>query len=131
MNKSHNARTDARPLRNSLPYVPNSATSEAAASAARAGAPKMRERVAAYVLGTGYEGATRDEIADALFKPINSVTPRVTELLSVGILVRSGATRPTKWGRLAEVLVHRECASASADAPLEPIARDSRPGGAS
>lgn len=49
--------------------------------------PSMREKVSAYVLSRGWDGATNEEIATALNMRLSSVCGRVNELKHLGELV--------------------------------------------
>lgn len=50
-------------------------------------------------------GATRDELADILGRPIQSICPAVTALLARKIITETKETRPTRWDNPAKVLV--------------------------
>lgn len=52
----------------------------------------------------GSHGATRHELAMMLKRPISSMCGRVNELEKAGIVVETGETRETQYGKLASVV---------------------------
>jgi hypothetical protein len=93
-----------------LPYQPGSATSRAAAESARFSAAEQRARVADFYRTQAPGGATREEAAIRLGLPIQSICPRVRELIGdgTGVLVESDETRLTRAGKPAAVLYWRD-----------------------
>jgi len=76
-----------------------------AAAAAIDNGPTRREQIAAYVAGCGRNGATRQEIADALALPIQSVCGPVLAMLRSGRLIETDRRRDTKNGKPAAVVI--------------------------
>jgi hypothetical protein len=68
----------------------------------------MLEAVLNYVRKCGAAGATRDEIAMHLDRPVQSITRPVFDLRNDQAIVETPARRPTRWGRLAVVCIARE-----------------------
>jgi hypothetical protein len=60
--------------------------------------------VFACVAEAGAQGRTADEVSELLEMRAQSVTPRIHELLKLGVLRDSGQRRPTSSGRPARVL---------------------------
>lgn len=85
------------------PFQPGSATSEAAAVAAMESAPTRREEVYEFLKSRGEHGATDDEIQQALGYPRSSVGARRNELMNEGLIIDSGDTRATRYGRQATI----------------------------
>lgn len=93
----------------SLPYVPGSETSKAAAQGARSKAPADRVRVYNYIHERGEYGATSDEVQVALGLTHQSGSARVSELASKHhVIRRTDRTRPTRTGHKAFVYVAAE-----------------------
>lgn len=67
--------------------------------------PSRRERIARYVDAQGVQGATRDEIAEALKMPIQSVCSPVKALVASGKLSNTKRKRVTRTGAAAVVIV--------------------------
>jgi len=65
----------------------------------------VQERVLDFACGRGPYGFTCDELSEAWACSPNHSSPRVTELLSAGRLVRSGRRRQTRAGCWAAVIV--------------------------
>lgn len=80
-------------------------TSKAAASAIAADAKTLRSHVFTYLKGCGADGATDEEIQDALEMDPSTERPRRGELVTQGVVVDSGRTRPTRSGRKAVVWI--------------------------
>ena len=76
-------------------------TSREAAKAALGRSGSQRVRI--YNLVQHMDGLTADEIQAAINAPINSVTPRINELVADGWLEDSGERRPTRYGKPAIV----------------------------
>lgn len=94
------------------PFVQGSATSAAAAaSIPKASAIDARAKVFAYIHSRGIDGATRQEIQDALDMAGDTVRPRVAELLSRDLIAPSGEIRRSATGRACEVLCAKEFAA--------------------
>jgi predicted ArsR family transcriptional regulator len=91
--------TDAQP---ELPYVRGSATSRDAALSILGSAAQSRLRVYNW-LRQQCEGATDEEIAEALSMNPSSARPRRVELVAAGIVEDSGFRRRTHSGRKATV----------------------------
>lgn len=83
-------------------------TSSVAARRIRAHAPTQRAEVLEVVARSGEHGATGAEIESALptMSP-HSVSPRLNELRTLGLIVNSGRKRNTPSGRPATVSVPR------------------------
>lgn len=90
---------------NNPPYVRGSKTSKAAADYVKPKTPSMRERIYAYVLERGSEGATDWEIEKALNLKHQSASARRFELVGCGSLKLTEDTRPTESGCEAGVYV--------------------------
>lgn len=88
-------------------YLPYSrpGTSQAAAESQRGTSANKREQVYAYIVASGGEGATVDEIAEATGIYRYTVAPRVTELERAGRIVDSKQTRPTPRRKQAIVWI--------------------------
>lgn len=73
-------------------------------------APRMPllRAIADWVHRRGRLGATRDEVATALCRPIQSVCRPILALLQDGELVDTRRRRLTQWGCEATVFVHRD-----------------------
>ena len=81
-----------------------SPTSRAAAEAITLTAGTLRALVMTYIRDQGEHGATRQEIEDALQISGDTIRPRCKELLAMGLIHATTATRPTVAGRSAVVL---------------------------
>ena len=92
-----------------LPFVRGSATSEGAAESMRAHAPHDEERVYAFIQRRGKNGATDDEIEEALDMRQSSASARRRGLVLKGRVVDSGLEpRETRSGRKAAIWVAGE-----------------------
>ena len=78
-------------------------TSKDAAADIRAHAHTLRAKVLAYVASRGDDGATAQEIENALGMSGNTVRPRLVELREHGAITASMFTRVTTSGRRAVV----------------------------
>ena len=78
------------------------ATRSQAATAKR---QPLIETVLKLVRSCGTRGATRDEIAIAIERPVQSVCRPVLDLLNDGAIIETAECRPTRWGKLASVVV--------------------------
>lgn len=87
-----------------LPFVSGSDTSSAAARSMDPHAGPCRAAVYQRVK-TAPEGATCDEIEQALRMRHQNVSARLRELVLAGAIVDSGSRRPTRSGRRARVYV--------------------------
>lgn len=87
------------------PARPECRTQVAASNAVAPYTPTMRERVLAYLLERGSEGATIEEIAGALGMRVSSVCGRVNELRKVDRIRDRGVTRANQSGVQAIVWV--------------------------
>ena len=83
---------DQAPRRDTPPAVPVR-TSIAAAQAIAQMAPTLRGRVYGHIVKSGDEGATRQEIADAMGLKIQSVCGRVGELKKMHLVWEGSETR--------------------------------------
>ena len=81
------------------------ATSVAAGRAIAPAAATLRARVFQYLMQREAKGATLDEMEEALQMPGNTLRPRRKELETMGIVIDSGAKRPTRTGKQAIVWV--------------------------
>lgn len=83
-------------------------TSPRSREAARDSEPRQGTRkadVLRFVRSRGQQGATREEISEALPLAIQSVCSPVRKLLDDRLLVETAATRPTRQGSPAAVLI--------------------------
>ena len=76
-------------------------TSREAARVALGRSGTQRFRI--YALVQMHDGLTADELEVATRIPMNSITPRINELVSDGWLVDSGLRRATRYGKQAIV----------------------------
>lgn len=67
--------------------------------------PPLIEIILNLVRNCGTRGATRDEIAIAIERPVQSVCGPVLVLLNDGAIVETAVCRPTRWGKPAAVVV--------------------------
>jgi hypothetical protein len=88
-----------------VPVIGKRETSRLAALSVAETAPLQRSRVFEFIASKGEFGANRDEIAAALELPTQSVSPRVVELIRLGMIRETDRRRPTRSGRAAVVLV--------------------------
>lgn len=88
-----------------LPYKRDSETSRMAAETSRPKAPCYRTAILGFVVGRGAQGATNEEISEALGIKIQTVCPRMKELREADLVVDAGRQRPTQSGRMAVVWV--------------------------
>lgn len=88
-----------------LPFQKHSPTSREAAQGARPVAGLLRENVLAFIRSRGEEGATDQEIQEALALDPSTQRPRRVELVQAGLVWNSGKTRKTRSGREAVVWV--------------------------
>jgi len=88
--------------RKAPPAQAHSHTSRSAAAEIEPTAGTLRERVLAF-LRSQRDGATDEEIQDALDMPQNTERPRRIELVRLGLVNDSGRTRKTKSRRDAVV----------------------------
>jgi DNA-binding transcriptional ArsR family regulator len=101
---THTRRWDRRSLAEpELPLFaapPANATdsSQAAAAMIAEHAPALRERILLFIRERGEQGATNEEIADALGLRPNSETGRATELKDAGLIRDSGRRRRARSG---------------------------------
>lgn len=79
----------------------------AATEAGRALAADQRARLARDLEGSGVLGLTQDEASVRLGIPRQTLTFRFRELEGDGLAVKTDRKRPTMFGRLAVVYVHR------------------------
>ncbi len=87
----------------SLPFARGSATSKAAAESMRGKAAAIRRDVLALVVAAGEPGITCDEAEAKLGGSHQSISPRFTELVASGEIVRTTDKRPTRSGHKAFV----------------------------
>ncbi len=85
------------------PPANRSPQSQIAADAIRDAAPSLRARVYEAICRAGSRGMIRHEIVAATQIDMATVTPRVTELIRLGMITESG-TRPSPKNRPAGVL---------------------------
>ena len=83
-------------------------TSLAAYESVKPYTPSIREIIYNWILERGEYGATRDEIFNHFGYRMNTVTPRVRELLDEGRIIETDKFRLTTAGRKARVLVARK-----------------------
>ena len=71
----------------------------------------VQRSIVAKLRDLGSMGATRHELAIALNRPLSSMCARVHEMEEAGIVVETGETRETQYGKPATVvrLVDRLC----------------------
>jgi predicted ArsR family transcriptional regulator len=84
----------------------NTVTSILAAESVKPHASRLRDEVYA-AIAAAPDGLTCDELTGVLDLEIQTVTPRVNELMRAGRIRRQG-TRPTRRGRPANVWVAAE-----------------------
>lgn len=87
-----------------LPHA-KTVASKAAAEAMLPRAGRQRQRVYEYVHALGGQGATPDEVSEALDIPTTSAGPRFYELRNAGLLFKVDERRPTRAGGSATVHV--------------------------
>lgn len=92
--------TDHVFLRNDAPD-----TSIAAAKKVLGRTGSQRRRVYNYILSNGIDGATDQQIQDALSISESSERPRRKELLEAGLIIDSGERRPTRSGNASKVWI--------------------------
>ena len=88
-----------------LPFMPHSATSKAAALSAEPAAGTKRGILLAYLRGRGAEGATDEEMQLLVPMGQNTQRPRRIELVHGRFVIDSGKTRKTAGGDAAVVCV--------------------------
>ena len=88
---------------NFAPPAQNTDTSRAAAKAIQPCAQTLRWAVLAFLRRQGELGATDEQIQSILAMNASTERPRRGELVSAGLVVDSGLTRPTASGRQAIV----------------------------
>lgn len=89
-----------------LPFQAHSATSQAAAKSMKGRkSDAMRQRVYAFLVERGAEGATDEEMQGWLDMNPSTQRPRRIELVATGQVVDSGKVRKTLSGRSATVWV--------------------------
>ena len=86
-------------------YVPGSDTSMAASISMSPHAKSLRLQVLTYIFNQ--RNATCDEVEVALRLRHQTASARIRELVIFGMLVDSGARRPTRSGRQARVYVYK------------------------
>jgi len=86
-----------------LPHQTHSATSAEAAERAEPRAGTDQALILAALRFAGDYGGTDEEMQNALGMNPSTQRPRRIELVSVGLVVDSGETRPTRSGRRAVV----------------------------
>ena len=86
------------------PFVKDSETSRRAAQFIRSEAPTMRVAVLAFIQTMGEQGATDEEIEDALGYKHQTASARRNELMNMGLIKKNGK-RPTTSGCSADVWV--------------------------
>ena len=77
---------------------------EAAARVSATTAARDRLRILHLAASRGDDGLTRDEISATLGISIQTVCPRVNELLALGHVARTSLRRPTRTGSQASVI---------------------------
>ena len=98
---------DPRPIQMTLFGADAASTKTRAITAANAIAtgPSRRQQIVDHVGRCGGHGATRDEIAEAIGRPVHTITGPVMALVRSGRLVSTPQTRLTRYGFPAVVLV--------------------------
>lgn len=91
-------------MRRAGPIPGKRETSRDAAESMRSASAIQRQEVLAFIQRAGSYGVTREEISRGLGIKIQSVTPRVLELLGTEVK-ETDDRRPTYSGRMAKVLV--------------------------
>lgn len=87
------------------PYVVGSDTSKAAAESIVPELPRLEALVYAFILNSGTDGATSDEIEYGMQMAHQTISARVRGLVLKGRVKDSGARRKTRSGRKATVWV--------------------------
>lgn len=95
-------------LFDAIPAHNGTATSAAAARAIVPHLGRLQLDVCSFIRERGSDGATRDEIALGLNLKIQSICPRVAELIGRRLIRESANTRKTSTGRVARVLVYNK-----------------------
>ena len=88
-----------------LPFVPSSKTSKAAADSMKEDAKAIREWVYRLIEASGPTGFTDDELEQILKKRHQTISARRRELVLDGIVKDSGRVRPTRSKRNATVWI--------------------------
>ncbi len=89
------------------PFQPHSATSREAAEKISPSLNELQRRVFSLVVRSGEKGMTDEELIEESGLAASTVRPRRVELVSLGLVVDSGRTRPTHSGRKAAIWVRR------------------------
>lgn len=87
------------------PFQAHSPTSADAATEIQPRTETLRRAVLAFLQQRGDEGASDEEIQEALAMNPSTQRPRRIELVTMGLVRDSGRTRPTRSGRAAVVWV--------------------------
>lgn len=94
------------PYREPIPRAPQSETSRAAADALDAETVSaMERRIVVLLRERGADGATDQEMQEALGMPVSTQVPRRNALMGRGWVGDGGERRPTRSGRPATVWV--------------------------
>ena len=88
------------------PYVKSSNTSRAAALEIEEPLGRLQEIILRFIHRCGAAGATCDEAEEALMLRHQTCSARIRGLREDGLLVDSGAAKPTRSGRLATVWIY-------------------------
>jgi len=89
----------------SLPYIPGSATSKAAAKSMVKPSRNQRQRVWEHIHCFGGTGKTCHEVEEEIGIIHGSCASRIWELREMGRIERTGRTRTTPTGREADVYI--------------------------
>mgnify|MGYP000930291602 CR=1 FL=1 len=111
----HSTKSTRLPLTPPARHNAPAGTSDEAARRIAGGAAALRERVFAYIVACGDDGATDAETQAALGMLTQTQTPRRGELVQLGLVVDSGRRRLTPQGRPAAVWVAASCADGSGE----------------
>ena len=90
------------------PSQRHSPTSVAAAEQVEPHAGTLRARVLEEIRRHGADGATDENVQDALWINPSTERPRRIECVEAGLVIDSGRTRPTRSGRAAAVWIAKE-----------------------
>ncbi len=88
------------------PHVKGSDTSRAAALEIEEPLGRLQEMILRFVHSCGKQGATSDEVEEALLLRHQSCSARILELRQDGLLTDSGQRRATRSGRLAAAWIY-------------------------
>jgi hypothetical protein len=110
------SRIDSQPNRRSGGSNPESLAAHAQVQSTK---QKTHDRIIQYAERHGPGGLIPDEVAADFGCNHNHTSPRCSELVKSGLLVKTDRTRSTRAGGLARVLVAKQFAGTSLSAPVD------------